>query len=186
MFSIRSSPCPVLLAILAFIPAAATAAPKESEPGQLVVKKTKSDVKPRIILGRVENVVLQDVHIKLKARIDTGAGISSLHAKIVEIKSTEDGERVRFQIEDGQGGAKTLERKVVGWANIKVMGTDKKNRRPIVRLDVCLGGKRLKGRVNLNDRGEFLYPMLIGRNLLNTGEFLVDPSRTYLQEPGCE
>jgi hypothetical protein len=142
--------------------------------------------KPRVVIGRIEFVVLQDVHISLKARIDTGAGVSSVDAKILEIKQTPNGERVRFQIKDGRGGTKTLERDVVDWANIKVMGTDQKNRRPIVKMDVCLGGKKLEGRVNLTDRSNFLYPVLIGRNLLNTGKFLVDPGATYLKEPGCE
>jgi hypothetical protein len=39
--------------------------------------------------------------------------------------------------------------------------------------------------VNLNDRSNYLYPMLVGRNLLNTGKFLVDPSKKYLEEPDC-
>lgn len=141
--------------------------------------------KPRVVIGRIEFVVVRDVNLRLKARIDTGAGVSSIHAKILEIKKTPDGERVKFQITDAQGVAKTLERDVVGWSQIKVMGTDQKNRRPIVELRICLGGKKLKGRVNLNDRSAYLYPVLIGRNLLNTGKFLVDPSEKYLIEPDC-
>jgi hypothetical protein len=169
----------VLLALLSFASHAATGAPTASE-------TAAPPEKPRVVIGRIEFVVLQDIHVKLKARIDTGAGVSSVDAKILEVKQTPDGERVRFQIKDGRGGTKTLERDVVDWANIKVMGTDQKNRRPIVKMDVCLGGKKLEGRINLTDRSQFLYPVLIGRNLLNTGKFLVDPGATYLQEPGCE
>ena len=176
------------LLILVFIclagHSAISAPPPDKQPSK--PKPVATPEKPRVIIGRIEYVVLQDIHIKLKARIDTGAGISSVHAEILEIKQSPDGERVRFQIADGQGGAKTLERKIVDWANIKVMGTDRMNRRPVVRLDICLGGKKLEGRVNLNDRSNFLYPILIGRNLLNTGKFLVDPSRKHLKEPGCE
>ena len=176
----------IVLVILAVAAPVARTAPPEPAAAPAVVKKLRPDDKPRVILGRVEYAVLQDIHVKIKARIDTGAGISSVHAKVLELKPTDAGERVRFQIDDGQGNTKELWRNVVGWANIKVMGSDQKNRRPIVRLDVCIGGKKLEGRVNLTDRGEFLYPMLIGRNLLNTGKFLVDPSKTYLQEPGCD
>jgi hypothetical protein len=161
---------------------AASEPPAEAKPA----KKSEKPVKPRIVIGRVEWVVLQDVHLRVKARIDTGAGVSSLHAKILEIKQTPEGERVRFQIEDADGNKKTLERPIVGWLNIKVMGSDVRNRRPIVRMDICIGGKKLEGRVNLNDRSDFLYPMLVGRNLLNTGKFLVDPSQRYMQEPGCK
>jgi hypothetical protein len=142
--------------------------------------------KPRVIIGRIEYVVVRDAHLRLKARIDTGAGLSSVHAKILEIIKTDQGERVRFQLQDAEGVTKTLERDVVGWANIKVMGSDQKNRRPIVKLSICLGGKRIKGRVNLNDRSNYLYPMLIGRNLINTGKYLIDASQLYMQEPGCK
>jgi hypothetical protein len=142
--------------------------------------------KPRIVIGRIEYVVLQDVHIRLKGRIDTGAGLSSVDAKIIEVKQSDDGERVVFQINDTQGGSKTLERKVVKWVNIKVLGAKAKSRRPVVRMDFCLGGKKLEGRVNLADRSGYLYPVLIGRNLLKTGGFLVDPREKFLKEPGCE
>jgi hypothetical protein len=39
----------------------------------------------RVVIGRVENVVLDDLDMKLKARVDTGAGVSSLNAKILKI-----------------------------------------------------------------------------------------------------
>lgn len=182
--------CCVLTGLIALMFAlgtyAADSTPPESEPGAATEVAKNAKQKPRIVLGRVEYVVLRDFDVKLKARIDTGAGISSVHAKILEIKRTDRGEQVRFEIDDGDGGSKKLWRDVVGWANIKVMNSDNRSRRPIVHLSICLGGKKLKGRVNLNDRGEFLYPMLIGRNLLNTGKFLVDPSRRFLVEPGCE
>lgn len=149
-------------------------------------QQEQKEVKPRVIIGRVEWVVLQDVHLRMKARIDTGAGVSSLNAKILEIKQTPEGERVRFQVQDAEGMKKTLERPIEDWLNIKVMGSEERSRRPVIRMDICLGGKKLEGRVNLNDRSSYLYPVLIGRNLLKTGKFLVDPSSLYLQEPGCE
>lgn len=187
----------LLLGMVCVAAPLAAAAPGSAEPAadpKPIVKPAgkanetadEKPAKPRIVLGRVEWVVLQDVHLRVKARIDTGAGVSSLHAKILEIKQTPEGERVRFQIADADGNKKTLERAIVGWLNIKVMGSDVRSRRPIVRMDVCIGGKKLEGRVNLNDRSDFLYPMLIGRNLLNTGKFLVDPGALFLQEPGCE
>jgi hypothetical protein len=135
------------------------------------------------IIGRVEYVVMQDVGTKLKARIDTGAGISSIDAKIVEIKRATNGsgEKVVFQIKDDEGKIKSIERKIVEWTEIK--GKDTK--RPVVRMDFCLGGKRLEGRINLADRSMFLYPVLIGRNILKTGDFLIDPRKKFMEKPGC-
>jgi len=149
-------------------------------------EETSQREKPRVVLGRIEYVVVRDVGMRMKARVDTGAGVSSIHAKILEITKTADGERVRFQLADAQGKTKTLQRPIVGWSNIKVMGSDDKHRRPIVQLRLCVAGKKVKGRVNLNDRSNYLYPMLLGRNLLNTGDFLVDPGEKYLTEPDCD
>ena len=139
------------------------------------------------IIGRVEYVVMQDVGIKLKARIDTGAGVSSIDAKILQIKpaASGSGERVLFEIRDDTGKAKSIERKIVEWTEIKGKGTEKSSRRPVVILDFCLGGKRLEGRINLSDRSGFIYPVLIGRNILKTGGFLIDPSKTFMRPPGC-
>lgn len=139
------------------------------------------------IIGRVEYVVMQDVGIKLKARIDTGAGVSSIDAKILRIKPATGGsaERVVFEIRDDAGNAKSVERKIVEWTEIKGKGTTKSSRRPVVILDFCLGGKRLEGRINLANRSGFIYPVLIGRNILKTGDFLIDPSKTFMRPPGC-
>ncbi|MGH8584453.1 MAG: ATP-dependent zinc protease family protein [Gammaproteobacteria bacterium] len=140
-----------------------------------------------VVIGRVEKVVMQDVGIKLTARIDTGAGVSSIDAKILEIKPATDGaaETVVFEIEDDEGKAKSMQRRIVEWAEIKGKGTKKLARRPVVTVDFCLGGKRLEGRINLTDRSRFLYPVLIGRNILKTGDFLIDPRKKFMIKPGC-
>lgn len=149
-------------------------------------KQAAPDRSPTTI-GWVESVVLQDVGIRLKARIDTGAGVSSLNARIIATRPAIDGkaEKIVFQIQDQEGRTQSIERTIVEWAKIKGKGTQRAIRRPVVRLDVCLGGQRLEGRVNLADRSGFLYPMLIGRNLLKTGNFLIDPRGKFMQQPGC-
>ena len=141
----------------------------------------------RVIIGRVENVLMQDVGMQLKARIDSGAGVSSINAKILRVEAKEDGsgEQVTFELTDGRGRAKTVHRTIVKWAEIKGKGTNATIRRPIVILDICLGGKRLEGRFNLADRERFLYPVLVGRNILKTGDFLIDPKRKFMEHPGC-
>ncbi|MGH8507720.1 MAG: ATP-dependent zinc protease family protein [Gammaproteobacteria bacterium] len=140
-----------------------------------------------VTLGRVEYVVMEDVRMKLKARIDTGAAVSSIDAKVVEIKPAPNGsgEQVIFQIKDNEGNIKTIERTIVEWAKIKGKRAERAVRRPVVRLDLCLGGKRIEGRINLADRKSFLYPVLIGRNILETGEFVIDPRQKFMEKPGC-
>ena len=149
---------------------------------------TPSKTKGRPLVGWVEKVKLEDVDIVLKARMDTGAGLSSVDAEIVQImafKEKDQPERIIFQVKDEKGVKKTLEREIIEWVNIKKKGEDGHIRRPVVRMDFCLGGKQIEGRVNLADRGNFLYPLLIGRNILKTGNFLIDPTRTFTHAAGC-
>jgi hypothetical protein len=142
----------------------------------------------RPIIGAVEYVDLDDAGLIVKARIDTGAGLTSINAEIVDIRPPVDGkpERVVFRVVDKQATKKTLVRDVVEWVNIKKKGGTGFIKRPVVRLDFCLGGKRIEARANLADREDFLYPVLIGRNVLVTGNFLVDPKRTFMHDPGCD
>lgn len=141
----------------------------------------------RPIIGYVENVSLDDAGIIMKARIDTGAGLASVNAKITEIKRAEGekDERVVFTVEDEDGKKKTLERKVVKWINIKKRGDSGFIKRPVVKLDFCLGGKKVEARANLADRSGFLYPMLIGRNVLKAGDFMLDPEQKFTHDPNC-
>ena len=152
-----------------------------------IVACDRTSAAERVIIGRVENVVMQDVGMKLKARIDSGAGVSSIDAKNIRVERAGDGspERVTFELTDDRGRTKTVERRIVEWAEIKGKGTKATVRRPVVTLDICLGGKRLEGRFNLADRSQFLYPVLVGRNLLKTGDFLIDPKRKFMEHPGC-
>ena len=140
-----------------------------------------------VVLGRVENVVLEESKLKLKARIDTGAGISSIHAENVEIVKgaglTPD--RVSFKIHDSSGRVVKLEREIVEWMRVKRKGVAGYIQRPVVVMDLCLGGKQIEARVNLANRTRFIYPLLVGRNVLKAGDFLIDPAKTFLEHPGC-
>ncbi len=143
----------------------------------------------RETIGRVEKVAIKDVGLTLKARIDTGAGITSLHASIVAVEpisKKSSVERIVFEVEDEMGGRKRLEREIVRWINIKRKGATGYIRRPVVLLSLCMGDVTVQGEVNLAKRGKFLYPLLIGRNILKTGGFLVDARLKFTQHPSCK
>lgn len=145
----------------------------------------KNDVRP--VIGWLENVGLEDANFIMKARIDTGAGLASLNAQVMEIKRSKNGsERVVFSVQDASGKKTILERPVEKWVNIKKKGNTGFMKRPVVKLVMCLGGKKVRARVNLADRSGFLYPMLIGRNVLKAGDFMIDPQTTYTHEPPCK
>lgn len=138
------------------------------------------------IIGRVEKVYVEDGDIRLVGRVDTGAGVASLNAEIIRIETDADGvEHVTFQIQDDERSTQLMTRPIVEWQNIKKKNKVGYIRRPVVLMKVCIAGKRIKARVNLAERDHFLYPMLVGRNVLKAGNFLIDPSRKFTGEPDC-
>lgn len=145
----------------------------------------------KIALGWLEFVRIQDADIRMDAKLDTGAKTSSIHAEILSApdrKSEEDEEDeekvVVFRISNEKGDERTIEADLVRWAAIK-----KKSGgvlyRPVVIMDFCIGGNLLSGEVTLADRGHFNYEVLVGRNMLEAGDIVVDPSEIYTDKSRC-
>jgi hypothetical protein len=105
----------------------------------------------------------------IKAKVDTGADISSIHA---EDWSTQNGQ-VSFMSADISPNRITLP--VIEKQAIKSSNGDIEYR-PVVELDVKVNGVPMSGVMfNLNDRGTMEYSILIGKNILERGGFLIDP-----------
>lgn len=150
----------------------------------------KSLVEPPIIMGWVERVVVQPGGLIMKAKLDTGATTSSIRADVIKKfeKEGEDGKKekhILFSIEDKDGNKHTLERKIVRMVRIKMKGDRGYIRRPVVKLGFCLGNHFIEDEVNLSPRQKFLYPILVGRNMLKK-RVLVDSSRRFTHAPRCE
>jgi hypothetical protein len=54
----------------------------------------------------------------------------------------------------------------------------------VIVLGVCLSNVYKEVEVNLVDRANFNYPMLVGRSFL-AGSFVVDSGEKYLTTPKC-
>jgi hypothetical protein len=69
---------------------------------------------------------------------------------------------------------------------VKIKRHDAKpQQRFAVSLGICLGSVYRVVEVNLAERSDFLYQMLIGRSFL-AGNFIVDPSAKYTTKPDCK
>lgn len=122
--------------------------------------------------------------IHVKAKLDSGAKSASLHAVNVQALRRGNQRYVRFQVPLAEGGnSVALELPVVRYVRIK-NHEGPPDRRPVVRLPVCLGERWREIPVNLVDRGSFLYPVLLGRTALS-GAALIDPGRTFQHDPSC-
>jgi hypothetical protein len=137
-------------------------------------------------VGWVENARIPGVKEEIKAKLDTGATTTSINAEILEQpdEETESGGMIKFRFLDGNGNKEIFERPIVRWVRIKSReGAD--IRRPVVRMKLCVANQWIEEEVNLADRDDFNYPILVGRNMLKQGKLVVDSGKTFVSEPNC-
>nr|WP_244279617.1 RimK/LysX family protein [Leptospira brenneri] len=151
---------------------------------QVVEKKTDAHIKPIVIppqylkpiVGRVEWVEFPNWKLKLRARVDTGAKSCSIHAVNIE-RVTENGEV--FVLFDTFVDEKPVRLKSKFVKEAKVTSTSGVSENRIIISEVMKMGKyKEEVIINLNDRTNLTYPILIGRNYL-MGKFLVDVSLSH-------
>lgn len=135
------------------------------------------------VVGWLEPVRLGSEGIVVPAKLDTGADTSSLHAADIQWLQRNGVDWVAFDVMGKDNRKVRLERKVERIARVK-KAAGGVQKRPTVRLGVCLGGVYRETEVNLTDRTGFKVPFLVGRTFL-AANFAVDSSRTNTAEPTC-
>ncbi|MGH9138686.1 MAG: ATP-dependent zinc protease family protein [Acidimicrobiales bacterium] len=131
-------------------------------------------------VGWREWVALPDLGVPwVKAKVDTGARTSSLHAWDVEIDEL-DG-FVRFSVHPLQHDdtytvpvlAPLLDLREVRSSNGEL------ERRAVIRTRLRIAGHRRRVELTLSNRDEMGFRMLLGRTAVRR-TFVVDPGRSYL------
>jgi hypothetical protein len=151
------------------------------QPGGLVCAQDSE--KDKYVVGWIEYATLLPENLKIKAKLDTGARNSSLNAAhIVEFKRGGD-MFARFELTNWKGRSETIEARVIRIAKIKQHNSEPE-RRPVIRIGICLGQVYREVEVNLVNRSNFNYQLLIGRSFLK-GKFVVDPSKTFTIKTDC-
>jgi len=132
----------------------------------------------KITLSRVEEVILLPWDIKLLARVDTGATVTSIDARDLKV----EGEVAEFRLPEDYGGA-LLRLPVVAWRHVR--SSKGRETRPVVEIDLCIATQEIRVRANLNDRSMVKYPIILGRNALKD-HFVVDvKKRSRTTPPKC-
>lgn len=117
----------------------------------------------------------------IKAKIDTGARSSAVHAFDVERFDRNGEPWVRFSIHPWQAtheDAVVLERPVVDQRVVRSSSGHAEDRL-VVELEIVLARRRHTTEVTLSNRDEMGFRMLIGRESLRHC-YVVDPAESYL------
>jgi hypothetical protein len=136
----------------------------------------------RIALGWREWLALPELGIgAIRAKIDTGARSSSLHVREQEVFARDGRTMVRFRIEHGIDDAlsRQVEAEVVDQREVTDSG-GRKELRVFIRTTLQLpGGQAWPIEINLTERHNMSFPMLLGRSAIRR-RCWVNPGRSWL------
>lgn len=142
-------------------------------------------------VGWIEEIAISEVGTVVKAKLDTGAKTSSIDAEIIDIRKTgketptSTGDTIVFALTLKEGTIKTFERAVNRYVRIKKKGGGY-IRRPVITMQFCIAGRKVQEEVNLANREGFVYPVLVGRNMMRDADIMIDASKMFLSRPTCE
>ena len=135
----------------------------------------------RGVVGWREWVGMPELGVKrIKAKIDTGASSSSLHAFDIEINDHLEHPQVKFKIQPLQNNRSVViqaQSPIFDFRKVK-SSNGQTTTRPVIRTTISIFQLRYKIDVTLFDRAKMGFRMLIGREALR-GRFLVDSALSY-------
>ena len=135
------------------------------------------------VLGWREWVALSELGIsRLKAKVDTGARTSALHAFYVERLQSHGRDQVRFRVHPKQGRTDIEIECVTDLLEVREVRDSGGHReaRMVIQTLVTLGDQTWPIELTLTDRDSMKFRMLLGRTALR-GQFVVDPGRSFIQ-----
>lgn len=144
----------------------------------------KAKVRLGLTIGWREHVALPELGIAdMRAKIDTGARTSAIHAKDMELFQREGEDWVRFRIPASRHHKRfRIEAPVLDQRDIKnTSGVPE--RRIVIRALLVLGSHRWHVDLSLADREKMGFDMILGRTAIRNRGILVSPGRSFIAGP---
>ena len=152
------------------------------------VEEEVEEISGKRVIGPVEKVKLigrKEKEVEVEAKIDTGAGWSSIDSEIAkEIgfeKTVEEYDKLNINYQD----IKDLSKKE-RWNIVKnvphidsaliVHSSHGTTYRPMVKVNLVMDKRNVPAKVTIIDRAQLKYPIIIGRR--NLGKFLIDVGKS--------
>ena len=152
----------------------------------IISRKPKAANAPDI-LGWREWVALPDLGIPaIKAKIDTGARTSALHAFRIEPFTRDNTDHVRFwlhPLRKQQDVELICEAPVVQKRLVKDSGGHSEERY-VIESAVRIGDRQWTIELTLTSREDMMFRMLLGRSAITRGKLKIDPAASYLAGRG--
>lgn len=148
-------------------------------------QRKKSDMKAgantKVIIGKEEWCSLPNLGLPaIKARVDSGAKTSSIHAFNIQSEFRDGVEYVNFDIQPIQHNRRIIKRchaHVIDKRDVK-SSSGETERRYVIRTELRLGEDHWDIELTLANRDSMGFRMLLGREAL-TGRALIDPDAGY-------
>lgn len=135
-------------------------------------------------IGWREDVGLPDLEIEsLRAKIDTGARTSALHAVDIEVREEDGGAWASFHVP-------LADRLTHHWHVARIVDrrwikntSGVPERRYVIRTTLVLGMRHWHIEVSLADRGQMGFDLILGRTAVRGRRLLVNPGKSFLAGP---
>lgn len=147
------------------------------------IKKTAGKKREKVRIGWKEWCALPKLNIKeIKAKIDTGATTSALHAIILSISEYQGERFIRFKVFPHQGdhyAPKVCKAKLVAYRYV-MSSNGQREKRYVIRTPITVGKLTFTTDITLTDRSPLRFRMLLGRMALRK-YFLIEPGKSHQQ-----
>jgi hypothetical protein len=118
---------------------------------------------------------------QIKAKVDTGASTSALHAVHIKRFKENGRHRVCFEVHPWQRHTDITIRCIADIHDERYVtsSTGHREKRIVIRTPILIAGRRWSIELTLANRDSMGFRMLLGRSAMH-GRVLVDPSASYL------
>jgi hypothetical protein len=133
------------------------------------------------VIGWREWVALPGLGVeRIKAKIDTGARTSALHAFDIEVGEKSGQDWVRFTVHPYQEDDTQIQTCTCPVRDIRVITNSGRSqeRRIVIETQLSIGNQSWPIEMTLTNRDEMGFRMLLGRTAIK-GRFLVDPGKSF-------
>jgi ribosomal protein S6--L-glutamate ligase len=141
------------------------------------VKKPK-----KTIIGWEEWCAFPDLNLPaVKAKIDTGAKTSCLHADNLKVFKKNGVDYIRFEvhpIQKNRDVTRICEAPIIDH-RIIISSNGEREKRYVINTNFQFGDRIFTADITLTTRYGMRFRMLLGKEALKTGRFIIDPAKSY-------